>query len=109
MNTPCQQVVWELLPAIRASIVTELVKRGISQKKAAEMLDIAPSAVSQYVSGKRGYRVEFTGDAKKLIMNLADDIIEEKNCNLSKRICEICTASRGEENGCAENTCTKSE
>ncbi|WOF15187.1 helix-turn-helix domain-containing protein [Methanoplanus sp. FWC-SCC4] len=106
MNTPCQQIVWELLPAIRASVAVELVKRGIPQKKAAEMLEIAPSAVSQYVSGKRGCRVEFLGDAKELVSKLVDDIIADSAGDISKRMCEICMASRGVEGSCAGDSCS---
>ena len=59
MEAPCQKIVWDVLPAIRAAIAVELVKCGVSQVEAARMLEIAPSAVSQYLSGKRGYRIEF--------------------------------------------------
>ena len=57
MKSPCQEVVWDVLPAIRAAIVSELVQNGVSQLEAARMLDLAPSAVSQYLSKKRGYRI----------------------------------------------------
>ena len=59
MEAPCQKIVWDVLPAIRAAIAVELVRCGVSQVEAARMLEIAPSAVSQYLSGKRGYRIEF--------------------------------------------------
>jgi predicted transcriptional regulator len=52
MEAPCQKIVWDVLPAIRAAIAVELVKAGVSQVDASRMLEIAPSAVSQYLSGK---------------------------------------------------------
>ncbi|MDD4138532.1 MAG: transcriptional regulator, partial [Methanoregula sp.] len=52
MEAPCQKIVWDVLPAIRAAIAVELVRYGVSQVEAARMLEIAPSAVSQYLSGK---------------------------------------------------------
>ena len=57
METPCQKAVWDLVPAIRASLAIELVNKGQSQATSAKLLGIAPSAVSQYIMGKRGYRI----------------------------------------------------
>ena len=78
METPCQKIVWDLVPAIRASLAIELVKKGQSQAATAKLLGIAPSAVSQYISGKRGYRIEFQGETKELIEKLAQDLIDNK-------------------------------
>jgi hypothetical protein len=101
MEAPCQKVVWDILPAIRAAIAVELVKCGVSQVEAARMLEIAPSAVSQYLSGKRGYRIEFENDVKRSIEQLAEDLKDKKEVNLVKRICKICQQLReGEENQC---------
>ena len=71
MESPCQKIVWDVLPAIRAAIAVELVKCGVSQVEAARTLQIAPSAVSQYLSGKRGYRNEFENEVKKSIEQFA--------------------------------------
>jgi predicted transcriptional regulator len=101
MEAPCQKIVWDVLPAIRAAIAVELVKCGVSQVEAARMLEIAPSAVSQYLSGKRGYRIEFEDDVKQSIGLLAQDLKEGKKVNLVKRTCDICHQLReGEENQC---------
>lgn len=101
METPCQKVVWDILPAIRAAIAVELVKCGVSQVEASRMLEIAPSAVSQYLSGKRGYRIEFENDVKRSIEQLAEDLKDKKEVNLVKRICTICQQLReGEEHTC---------
>ena len=101
MEAPCQKIVWDVLPAIRAAIAVELVKCGVSQVEAARMLEIAPSAVSQYLSGKRGYRIEFENDVKQTIEALAQDLRDGKKVNLVKRTCDICHQLRdGEENQC---------
>jgi len=101
MEAPCQKIVWDVLPAIRAAIAVELVKCGVSQVEAARMLEIAPSAVSQYLSGKRGYRIEFENDVKQTIELLAQDLRDGKQVNLVKRTCGICHQLRdGEENEC---------
>ncbi len=53
MKSPCEEIVWDVLPSIRAAIAEELIKRGISQKDVSRMLGITPPAVSQYVSKGR--------------------------------------------------------
>jgi predicted transcriptional regulator len=101
MESPCQKIVWDVLPAIRAAIAVELVRYGVSQVEAARMLEIAPSAVSQYISGKRGYRIEFEQDVKKSIGLLAQDLKDGKQINLIRRTCDICRQLReGDENQC---------
>jgi hypothetical protein len=100
VETPCQKIVWDLVPAIRASLAIELVKKGQSQAMSAKLLGIAPSAVSQYISGKRGYRIEFQGETKELIEKLAQDLIDNKAADFVVRICEICVSARGIENKC---------
>jgi len=101
MEAPCQKIVWDVLPAIRAAIAVELVRCGVSQVEAARMLEIAPSAVSQYLSGKRGYRIEFEDDVKKSIVQLAQDLMDKKKINLIERICGICRQLRDDEAVCA--------
>lgn len=100
MQAPCQKIVWDVLPAIRAAIAVELVKCGVSQIEASKMLEIAPSAVSQYISGKRGYRIEFEGDVKLSIEHLAKDLKDGHVDNLVSRICDICKQLREEEDRC---------
>ena len=100
MQAPCQKIVWDVLPAIRAAIAVELVKCEVSQIEASRMLDIAPSAVSQYLSGKRGYRIEFKDDVKRSIEHLAKDLKVGKVDNLVARICDICKKLREEGDQC---------
>ncbi len=104
MQAPCQKIVWDVLPAIRAAIAVELVKCGVSQVDASKMLEIAPSAVSQYLSGKRGYRIEFEDDVKRSIECLAQDLKEGKVENLTVRICDICRQLREEGDQCGADT-----
>ena len=101
MEAPCQKIVWDVLPAIRAAIAVELVRCGVSQVGAARMLEIAPSAVSQYLSGKRGYRIGFENEIKESIALLAQDLIDRKQISLIDRICGICRQLRDGEGGCA--------
>lgn len=100
METPCQKIVWDVLPAIRAAIAVELVREGVSQVEASRMLELAPSAVSQYLSGKRGYRIEFGDDVKELIAVLARDLLHKKDVDLVGRTCDICRQLRNGDNAC---------
>ena len=107
MKSPCEEIVWDVLPSIRAAIAEELVKRGISQKEVSRMLGITPPAVSQYVSKKRGYNIEFRKDIRQAIAVLADDLIEArvKGPDLVKRICSICRMLQDAENACISTKC----
>jgi predicted transcriptional regulator len=100
MKTPCQQIVWDVLPAIRAALAAELVRNGVSQQEVAQFLDTAPSAVSQYLSGKRGYRIVFEGPAQKLIENLAREIKAGEVPDITTRICAICREIRDDQGPC---------
>jgi predicted transcriptional regulator len=90
VKTPCQRIVWDVLPAIRSALAAELVKNGVSQQDVAKLLEIAPSAVSQYLSGKRGYRIEFEEPITIRIGELASDIKAGKVPDISAAICVIC-------------------
>jgi len=105
MKSPCEEIVWDVLPSIRAAIAEELIKRGISQKEVSKMLCITPPAVSQYVSKKRGYNIEFREDIREAIGKLAEDLIEKKVDDLVKRICEICRMLQDDENACISTKC----
>ncbi len=107
MKSPCEQIVWDVLPSIRAAIAEELIKRGISQKEVSRMLGITPPAVSQYLSKKRGYNIEFREDIRQAIGVLADDLIKEdiKGADLVKRICSICRMLQDDETACISTRC----
>ncbi len=103
MQLPCQQIVWDVIPAIRASIATELGNMGVSNLEIAKMLDIAPSAVSQYRSKKRGYRIEFEDEIKEEIKHIADDLKSGAEADVNKRICGICSMIRTD-GGCGRES-----
>ncbi|WP_462272339.1 transcriptional regulator [Methanohalophilus sp.] len=99
IETPCQVVVWDVLPAIRAALAKELVDNGVTQQEVAELFGMAPSAVSQYLTKKRGYRIEFDDEIKVSIASLAVDIQKGVVDDLSHRFCDICRQIR------ADDTC----
>ncbi|MCK9567215.1 MAG: hypothetical protein M0Q43_14350, partial [Methanothrix sp.] len=73
-KSPCEMVIWDVLPSIRAAIAEELMKRDLPQKEISRLLGITPPAVSQYLSKKRGYNIEFGEDIKVSISQLANDL-----------------------------------
>lgn len=99
-KSPCELVIWDVLPSIRAAIAEELVKRNLPQKEISRLLGITPPAVSQYVSKKRGCNIEFGEEIKASISQLADDLVDKKICNPVERICEICKMLRENERIC---------
>lgn len=105
MKSPCEEIVWDVLPGIRAAIAEELVKRGQSQKEVSIILGITPPAVSQYVSKKRGYSIEFREDIRAAIGRLADDLIAKKVDDLTARICKICRSLQEDETACCVSKC----
>ncbi|WP_233564756.1 transcriptional regulator [Methanohalophilus sp. RSK] len=96
-ETPCQVVVWDVLPAIRAALAKELVDNGVTQQEVAKLFGMAPSAVSQYLTKKRGYRIEFDDEIKVSIVSLAVDIQDGRVDDLSHRFCDICRQLRADE------------
>ncbi|ETA68755.1 MAG: uncharacterized protein PWQ51_1598 [Methanolobus sp.] len=103
MKLPCQMIVWDVLPAIRAAIAEELMNCGLSQQEIAKELDMAPSAVSQYLSKKRGYRIVLEENVKVSIRELAEDMKANKVDDLASRICGICRQLREEGQECAND------
>ena len=97
MKSPCEVVVWDVLPGIRAAIAEQLVKKGLSQKEVSRILGITPPAVSQYVSKKRGYSIELSDEVKAAVEKLAEDLRQGTVENLVERMCEICRMLRGED------------
>ena len=73
---PQEIEVWYVIPAIRKEICRNLLKRGIKKSKIAEILGITKSAVTQYISSKRGGKIELTSGILRRIdsevINLLD-------------------------------------
>src|SRR3989344_1695503 len=111
LKHPQEIEVWYILPAIRRELVVVLKERGTSQKKIAEVVGIAQSAVSQYLTGKRGGEVVFPKEVKDFIRKCADKIKDTKTAyqqiqsisdyiRKSKALCKIHAALEGGLNSC---------
>lgn len=97
MKTPCEVVVWYVLPTIRRELAKELVDSyGLKQSQIAKMFGVTDAAISQYLKNKRGgssiietsehydvFEDEVKESAKLLAAGKSD---------ISAEMCRICTA-----------------
>lgn len=88
-KTPCEIIVWEVLPCIRKGLAEHLLKYGLSQKEIAERIGVSNAAISQYLSNKRGKITSFDDFLKKEIEKSAEKIF--KGADAIDEICRICS------------------
>jgi len=96
MRPPCEVVVKDVLPAIRAMLVKELIERHqLSQVEVARKLGITQPAVSQYLSELRGSgyarlfkRREITRPMRELSNAIARG--EVRHSRVIQMYCNIC-------------------
>lgn len=79
METPQEIEVWYVIPALRRELSKTLVSTGLTQRRAAEILGIKESAVSQYLSNKRGGDLTFTKTETEEIKHSAETLIQDPN------------------------------
>ena len=85
----CDTMVRNLLPPMRAEMVSRLVqKQGLSQSDAAKRIGVTRAAVSQYMSKKRGVsEVQISNELDSLIDRWALAVVTgESDINL----CDVC-------------------
>lgn len=95
MKPPCEVVVKDVLPAIRAMLVKELIERHhLSQVDVARKLGITQPAVSQYLRMLRGAGrgSAMLKNIEKNVQRLAEDIARSKlkRKQVIERYCLIC-------------------
>jgi len=78
MLTPQEIEVWYILPAIRRELALKLKDKNISQKRIAEIMDITPAAVSQYIHNKRAHNLCVCIN-KEVISEASEQIIKNPN------------------------------
>ena len=98
MKTPCEIIVWNIVPIIRKEFTKNLIKNhGLNQKQVAKKLGITESAVSRYISGKRGI-LEITDDEILDEIKKSSDKIANKNeQTVIEETCRICRILRSKE------------
>jgi predicted transcriptional regulator len=98
MKTPCEIIVWNIVPIIRKEFAKNLiVNHGFNQKKVADKLGVTESAVSRYVSGKRGI-LEITDDEiLDEIRKSSNKIAKENGSIVIEETCRICRLLKSKE------------
>lgn len=79
MEMPQEIEVWYVLPALRRELALALKEEGLSQRKIAQKLSITESAVSQYLSNKRGKEFAFPKKMISMIKKSAKRVVDGKN------------------------------
>lgn len=90
---PQEIEVWYIIPAIKREICKYMVNQGLKQKEVAEKLDVANSAVSQYLHAKRAKDICFSKKFIEEIRKGANNIITDKSCAM-KEIQKLLRISR---------------
>lgn len=92
MKTPCETIVWHVLPVIRKEFTKSLVTHhGFTQRKTAIRLGITDAAVSRYLSGKRG-NIDIAN--KRILKEINDSATVIANGNkktVTQETCRICS------------------
>ena len=102
MKTPCEIIVWEILPIIRKEFAKSLIKNhGMTQRKAAEKLGLTEASISRYVSDKRGKIKKLNKNLMKEIQKSTSRICKGNNLILVEEICRICNLLKS--NGLIDN------
>ena len=92
MKTPCETIVWHILPVIRKEFTRSLVTHhGFTQRKTAIRLGITDAAVSRYLSGKRGNIDISNKRILKEITNSASIIAKGNKKTVIQETCRICS------------------
>ncbi len=87
-KTPCEMIVWTVLPCIRKKLAKNLLGKGLSQKEIAEKLGVSNAAISQYITDKRGGNVKLSDEINGEIEKSANAILNGEDA--VKEICRIC-------------------
>lgn len=98
-KTPCEQILWYIVPAIRKEIARNLIeKHGLSQKDVANLLGVTPAAISQYLSKKRGSFMEIEDEDLLNEIDVSANRILKNRKILVPEICRICKLIRKSKN-----------
>jgi hypothetical protein len=113
-SSPTEILYWEVLPAIRKEIVFQMHNELlIRQVEIARVLELTPSAVSQYLNSKRASQFEFSEYFKKEIKSSAQRIYSkekgafEETTRLikffenSRELCEVCKGKNDLSHSCS--------
>ncbi|MEM2922284.1 MAG: transcriptional regulator [Candidatus Bathyarchaeia archaeon] len=101
MRPPCEEIVKRMLPAFRAMVARELVKKyHYSQVQAATKLGTTQAAISQYLYSKRGGRIAggltTSPELEREAERIADGIVRGRITSdaVNNELCSLCRAAR---------------
>ncbi|MFW6122173.1 MAG: transcriptional regulator [Petrotogales bacterium] len=98
MKTPCEVIVWNVVPIIRKEFAKDLIENhGLTQKETANKLGITEAAVSRYISGKRGALELTDGKILKEIKESTKRIVKEDGLAVIEETCRICRLLKSRE------------
>ena len=91
MKTPCEIIVWNIVPVIKSEFAKSLVNEfGLNQRETAIKLGTTEASISRYISGKRGALEITDKEILKEIKNSAGKISKENGHNVIEETCRIC-------------------
>jgi len=99
MKTPCEIVVWYVLPTIRRELAKELVDvYKMKQSQVAKMFGVTDAAISQYLKNKRGdSSIIENSDKYSVFENEIKEsarLMAEGKTDISVEMCRICTSMK---------------
>lgn len=98
MKTPCEIIVWSVVPIIRKEFAKSLIlNHGLNQKETADKLGTTEAAISRYISGKRGALEISDDEIINEIKKSTNRIIKENGPTVIKETCRICNLLRSKE------------
>lgn len=91
-KTPCEKIVWNLLPAIRRELAISLInEQKLSQKEVAVRLGLSEAAVSRYINRKRGgLGILKNENVKNQINKSAKKIVKGDEKVVINETCQVC-------------------
>jgi hypothetical protein len=99
IKTPCEIILWKVLPSLRREFVKTAYKKGLSRKEISKVFGITEASVCHYLKSKRGYDFKFNKETMKEIERVTEDILSNPKNRveaLLKGSCRICTMVKGE-------------
>lgn len=91
MKTPCELIVWNVVPVIKKEFAKILVNEfNLNQRQTAEKLQTTEAAISRYLSGKRGV---FDIADKQILDEIrisCERIVKDDNHIFVDEICRVC-------------------
>ena len=91
-KTPCETLVWDVLPCIRRLLAEKLKEKGLSQRTIAQKIGVSEAAVSQYFSNKRGVNSTFNIQMEDELIKAAEAVL--KGANAIEEICRLCNIAK---------------